>query len=240
MNDNFLVAQDIRKIYENNGKEVKAVDGVSIQLRKGRSVAIVGPSGAGKSTVMHMLGGLDKPTTGNVILDGVDIYKLPDKARASIRNTRIGFVFQFYHLLNEFTALENVMMPGMIKGHKTQEHKSTRYKIRDAAMDALKLVGLADRMNHKPGELSGGESQRVAIARAIINEPEILLCDEPTGNLDSKTSESVYELLFGLKSRTGLALIIVTHDERLPGKTDDIIRLKDGKVIPSVLAAFSV
>lgn len=221
MNDNFLVARDIRKTYETNGKEVNAVGGISIQLRKGRSVSIVGPSGAGKSTLMHILGGLDKPTSGNVILDGVDIYGLPDKARASIRNKRIGFVFQFYHLLNEFTALENVMMPGLIKGQGVSEK----------AIKALELVGLADRMKHKPGELSGGESQRVAIARAIINEPEILLCDEPTGNLDSKTSESVYELLFGLKSRIGLTLVIVTHDERLPGKTDDIIRLKDGKVV---------
>ena len=220
MNDIFFAAQDIRKIYATNGKEVKAVDGISVQLRKGRSMAIVGPSGAGKSTLMHILGGIDKPTSGNVILDNVDIYKLPDKARASIRNKRIGFVFQFYHLLNEFTALENVMMPAMIKGQG----------MREKATEALRIVGLADRMNHKPGELSGGESQRVAIARAIINEPEILLCDEPTGNLDSKTSESVYELLFGLKSRIGLTLVIVTHDERLPGKTDDIIRLKDGKV----------
>ncbi len=220
MNDNFLVAHDLHKIYEHNGKKVKAVGGINIRLMKDRSVAIVGPSGAGKSTLMHILGGLDKPTSGNVILDGVDIYKLPDKARASIRNKRIGFVFQFYHLLNEFTALENVMMPGLIKNQN----------LKDMARDALEAVGLTDRANHKPRELSGGESQRVAIARAIINEPEILLCDEPTGNLDSKTSESVYELLFGLKSRIGLTLVIVTHDERLPGKTDDIIRLKDGKV----------
>ena len=229
MNDNFLVAQDIRKIYDNNGKEVNAVDGISVNLIKGRSVAIVGSSGAGTSTLLHILGGLDKPTSGHVILDNVDMYKLQDSERAYIRNERIGFVFQFYHLLNEFTALENVMMPGLIEcqGAKVPKCQS----VRDRAVDALKAVGLADRMKHKPGELSGGESQRVAIARAIINSPEVLLCDEPTGNLDSKTSESVYELLFGLRSSIGLTLVIVTHDERLTGRTDDIIRLKDGKVV---------
>ena len=192
-------------------------------------MAIIGPSGAGKSTLLHILGGLDKPTSGRVIFDTADIYELPDKGRAYIRNRRVGFVFQFYHLLSEFTALENVMMPGLIKGH--QVTRSPGHRIRDAAKHALKVVGLEHRLNHRPSELSGGESQRVAIARAIINEPELLLCDEPTGNLDSKTSESVYELLFGLKSRIGLTLVIVTHDERLPGKTDDIIRLKDGKVV---------
>ena len=227
MNDNFLIAQDIQKVYENNGKEVRAVNGITIKLIKGRSVAIVGQSGAGKSTLMHMLGGLDKPTFGKVILDNVDIYKLHDKERAYIRNKRIGFVFQFYHLLNEFTALENVMMPGFIKSTSAGDRGQG---IRDTAVNALKLVGLGDRMNHKPGELSGGESQRVAIARAIINEPEILLCDEPTGNLDSKTSESIYELLFGLQSKIDLTLVIVTHDERLSLKTNDIIRLKDGKL----------
>ena len=228
MNDNFLVAQDIRKIYDNNGKEIKAIDGVSVKLIKGRSVAIVGSSGAGKSTLLHILGGLDKPTSGHIIFDNVDIYKLQDKKRSCIRNECISFVFQFYHLLNEFTSLENVMMPSMMKRY---DIRYTIYDIRKRALTALKSVGLADRADHKPGELSGGESQRVAIARAIINSPEVLLCDEPTGNLDSKTSESVYELLFGLRSSIGLTLVIVTHDERLTGRTDDIIRLKDGKVV---------
>jgi lipoprotein-releasing system ATP-binding protein len=220
MNDAFILAREVCKTYKDDGKKVKAVDGISVALKKGRSVAILGPSGAGKSTLLHILGGLDKPTSGHVLLDNVDIYKLPDKERARIRNKRVGFVFQFYHLLSEFTSLENVMMPGLINGQK----------VKDKAVNALKLVGLADRMNHKPSELSGGESQRVAIARAIINEPEILLCDEPTGNLDSKTSESIYELLFSLKSRIGLTLIIVTHDEQLSRKTEDMVRLKDGKI----------
>ncbi|MFA6321341.1 MAG: ABC transporter ATP-binding protein [Candidatus Omnitrophota bacterium] len=227
MNDIFLSAHDIHKIYKDAGKKVKAVDGISLDIKKGRSVAILGPSGAGKSTLLHMLGGLDKPTSGHIMLDTVDIYKLPDKGRAYIRNKRFGFVFQFYHLLSEFTALENVMMPALIEGQGAGGKYSV---VKDKAVNALKLVGLAGRMNHRPSELSGGESQRVAIARAIINEPEILLCDEPTGNLDSKTSESIYELLFGLKSKIGLTLVIVTHDERLSSKTEDILRLKDGKI----------
>jgi lipoprotein-releasing system ATP-binding protein len=231
MNDGLLVAHDVRKIYRNGRKEVKAVDGVSLQLKRGRSAAIIGPSGAGKSTLLHMLGGLDRPTSGRVIMDGADIYKLSDKMRARIRNERVGFVFQFYHLLPEFTALENVMMPGLIKGDAVQGRPALGAgNMTVLAKNALKLVGLAHRINHKPSELSGGESQRVAIARAIINSPEMLLCDEPTGNLDSKSSESIYELLFSLQAKTGLALVIVTHDEHLSRKTDDIILVKDGKI----------
>ncbi|MFA5143945.1 MAG: ABC transporter ATP-binding protein [Candidatus Omnitrophota bacterium] len=230
MNEDFVIAaRDIRKIYSNDGKEVRAVDGVSVNLKASRSLAIAGPSGAGKSTFLHILGGLDRPTSGHVVLDNADIYKLPDRERARIRNTKIGFVFQFYHLLPEFTALENVMMPLLMK----HEIRNTKYEIRERAAGALKLVGLAKRLNHKPSELSGGESQRVAIARAVINSPELLLCDEPTGNLDSKTSESIYELLFGLEKTLGVALAIVTHDENLSRKTDDILRLKDGKIHPA-------
>ena len=227
MNSEFLTAQNISKAYKNNGKEVRAVDGVSAHLKKGRSVTILGPSGAGKSTLLHLLGGLDRPTSGKILLDGIDINKLQDHERARIRNARVGFVFQFYHLLPEFTALENVMMPALIRGTGNGVRVT---EIKDRAADVLKIVGLANRICHKPSELSGGESQRVAIARAIINDPEILLCDEPTGNLDSKASESIYELLFGLKEKNGLTLAIVTHDERISTKTDDIIRLKDGKI----------
>ena len=227
MNDNFLSARDIHKTYRDEGGEVSAVNGVSLELKRSRSVAIVGPSGAGKSTLLHILGGLDKPTSGQIILDSADIYKLPDRERAKIRNKRIGFVFQFYHLLSEFTALENVMMPGLIQWTVDGGQWTV---VREKAANALKIVGLANRMSHKPSELSGGESQRVAIARAIINEPELLLCDEPTGNLDSKTSESIYELLFGLKDRSGITLVVVTHDERLSRKTDSLIRIKDGKL----------
>ncbi|MDO8525738.1 MAG: ABC transporter ATP-binding protein [Candidatus Omnitrophota bacterium] len=229
MNDSFFIARDVCKIYKDEGKKVRALEGINVELKKGRSTAFIGPSGAGKSTLLHILGALDRPTSGHILLDNVDIYKLPDKRRANIRNTRIGFVFQFYHLLHEFTALENVMMPGMIRGVPVS--RCAGLPVRERAENVLKVVGLANRMDHKPSELSGGESQRVAVARAIINEPEILLCDEPTGNLDSRASESIHELLFGLKEKIGLALVIVTHDERLSHKTDDIIRLKDGKIV---------
>jgi lipoprotein-releasing system ATP-binding protein len=202
------------------GKVVHAVDKVSFDLKSGASLCVLGASGAGKSTLLQMLGGLDFPTTGNVMLDGIDIYKLSDKERARIRNRRIGFVFQFYHLLPEFSAIENVMLPAMIG----------RRNVKDKAVGILKSVGLTGRAAHKPGELSGGESQRVAIARALINDPEILLCDEPTGNLDSATSGAIYQLLFDIKSKSGTALVIVTHDENLSKRADSVLRLKDGRI----------
>jgi lipoprotein-releasing system ATP-binding protein len=221
MSDVILSLRDLSKSYRMGGKEVRAVDKVSFDLAPGASVCVTGPSGAGKSTLLQLVGGLDFPTTGNVMLDGIDIYKLSDKERAGIRNKRIGFVFQFYHLLPEFSAIENVMLPAMISGRKAKEK----------AIGILKSVGLADRTAHKPGELSGGESQRVAIARALINDPEILLCDEPTGNLDSATSESIYQLLFDIKLNSGTALVIVTHDDSLSERTDSVLRLKDGRVV---------
>ncbi len=226
----FLLAHGLCKVYRDAGKKVRAVDGIDLALKKGSSTAVLGPSGAGKSTLLHMLGGLDRPTSGQVILDGINVYKLTEKERAHIRNIRLGFVFQFYHLLPEFSALENVMLPGLIN---IRNAKNTLKDIRLRAEQTLKLVGLAGRIHHKPSELSGGESQRVAIARAIINKPDVLLCDEPTGNLDSKTRESIYELLFGLKSMTGLTLVIVTHDEGLSGRTDKTVRMVDGRIQPS-------
>lgn len=221
MSDVILSSRDLSKSYRMGGKEVRAVDKVNFDLAPGASVCVIGASGAGKSTLLQLLGGLDFPTTGNVRFDGIDIYKLSDKERARIRNKRIGFVFQFYHLLPEFSAIENVMLPAMIGGRKAKEK----------ALGILKSVGLADRAAHKPGELSGGESQRVAIARALINDPEVLLCDEPTGNLDSATSESIYQLLFDIKSNSGTALVIVTHDDNLSKRTDSALRLKDGRIV---------
>jgi len=221
-----LTVKDLHKVYRRGHKEVRAVNGIDLEIKSGSSVAIVGPSGAGKSTLLHMMGALDKPTSGKVLLEGKDMYRLPDRERAIMRNERIGFVFQFYHLLSEFTALENVMMPALINS----EAQGTRSEIRKRAVEALKSVGLEPRMDHLPSRLSGGESQRVAIARAIINEPQVLLCDEPTGNLDSNTSESIYEILFGLKEKSGMTVVMVSHDEKLVSRVDSTIRLKDGKL----------
>jgi len=218
--DAIIIAENVRKIYKSGRKEVRAVDGIDLRINREETAAIIGPSGAGKSTLLHILGGLDTPTSGRVLFGDSDLYRLSDSRRAAIRNQRIGFVFQFYYLLPEFTALENVMMPGLIRGQG----------IKEKAKSILESVGLRDRMGHRPAELSGGESQRVAIARALINEPEVLLCDEPTGNLDSKTSESIYELLFSLKSRSKISLVIVTHDEKVSQRTSRTIRIKDGRV----------
>jgi len=227
MNDILLTVKDIHKIYRNGAKEIRAVNGVSLEITKGESLAIVGPSGAGKSTLLHMLGGLDKPTSGKILLDNTDIYKLPDKDRASIRNKRIGFVFQFYHLMSELTALENVMLPMLISGVGSR----AKGQVTEKAKSILKSVELSDRISHLPSRLSGGEMQRVAIARALINEPEILLCDEPTGNLDSKTSESIYRLLLELKTNINTTLIVVTHDKEIASKLDKTLHIKDGKIV---------
>ena len=227
MSKRSLVAKDLHKIYRRGHKEVRAVNGIDLEIKAGSSVLIVGPSGAGKSTLLHMLGALDKPTSGKIMLDDADLYRLPDKERAIVRNSKIGFVFQFYHLLSEFTALENVMMPALMNFGTM--HNNVR-GVRKRAADILESVGLEHRIDHLPSRLSGGESQRVAIARAIMNEPQLLLCDEPTGNLDSNTSESIYEILFGLKAKNGMTIVIVSHDEKLVSKVDSTVRLKDGKL----------
>lgn len=228
MSDVIIAAYKLRKAYRAGSREVRAVDGLDIFIRSGRSVSIVGPSGAGKSTLLHLLGGLDKPTDGSVLIDGLDIYRFSDAERSRLRNSRIGFIFQFYHLMPELSALENVMLPALIRGKRPC---SPAAKLKERARQILVRVGLEERMRHRPGELSGGESQRVAIARALINEPEILLCDEPTGNLDSGTSESILDLLFDLRSSSNTALVIVTHDQAISARTDEVIRLRDGKVV---------
>lgn len=220
-----LIAKNIRKTYRSGAKEVKAVDGLSLELRPGSSLAVIGPSGAGKSTLLHLLGGLDRPTSGQVLIDGADIYAMSDKGRAHVRNRQVGFVFQSYHLLPEFTAIENVILPALVGA------RSKGQGARERAKQLLRSVGLADRIDHRPGELSGGESQRVAIARALMNAPGVLLCDEPTGNLDSATSGAIYDLLFGLKASSGMSLLIVTHDENLSARTDAVLRMRDGRAV---------
>ena len=211
----------LSKIYRNGAKEVRAVDVIDLKIDRGEFFVIMGPSGAGKSTLLHLLGGLDRPTGGGVWLSGMDLYAISDAQRARIRNEKIGFVFQFYHLLPEFTALENVMLPALIKGRQA----------RPRARMLLESVGLLDRLDHKPSELSGGESQRVAIARALMNEPEVLLCDEPTGNLDSGTGRGVLSLLEEINKKNGLTLVIATHDESLKERADSAAHIKDGKVV---------
>jgi lipoprotein-releasing system ATP-binding protein len=221
MNDPLISAASVTKVYDSGPKKVTAVDGINLKIDKGETIAIVGPSGAGKSTLLHLLGGLDRPTSGSIRIDGEDIYSKRDAARSRVRSSKIGFVFQSYHLLPEFTALENVMMPALIR-------RDSDARVR--AKTLLDSVGLADRMDHRPGELSGGESQRVAIARALVNDPAVLLCDEPTGNLDSKTSGAIYELLAGLRSDSSISVIIVTHYESISSRSDRTIRMKDGRI----------
>ena len=187
-------------------------------------MAIVGPSGSGKSTLLNMIGILDTPTSGTITLDGVDITKASEKERSKMRNQKLGFIFQYHHLLPDFNAVENVMMPPLINGIKPANAKAKACKM-------LKEVGLGERINHRPRQLSGGENQRVAIARALANNPDIVIGDELTGNLDSKTSEKIYELVRKLNREYNQTFILVTHDERMAEKTERIVRLVDGKII---------
>lgn len=221
MSEYLLEAHALHKVYRNGEAELHVLKGIDLTIEKGRIISIVGPSGAGKSTLLHLLGGLDVPTSGEVILKGMDLYKLDDEKRAKVRNEMLGFVFQFYHLLPEFTALENVVLPVLIKGMPKKGAS-------DYAKKLLEDVGLGERLNHKPSELSGGEHQRVAIARALVNEPEIVFCDEPTGNLDSKTGSDIQELLWRINREKDETLIIVTHDEKIARQADRIIYIEDG------------
>lgn len=196
--------------------------GVSLSIAKGEFVALVGPSGAGKSTLLHILGGLDIPTQGKVLLDGKDLYGHDDRQLSGIRRKRIGFVFQFYHLLQEFTALENVMMPALIAP------RADPFACRQKAQTLLALAGLSQRSSHFPSELSGGEKQRVAVVRALMNEPELLLCDEPTGNLDSQTGEEIMALIKGIAARQQMTTLVVTHNQELARRADKVYSLRDG------------
>jgi len=224
MSEPLLEVVDLCKSYGAGESRVDVLKGISIKLGKGETVALLGASGAGKSTLMHILGALDRPTSGRVFYEGEDIFTKSETQLATFRNRKIGFVFQFHHLLPEFTALENVMMPAMINGTAKNDALS-------AARTILGEVGLAHRVTHKPGELSGGEQQRVAVARALVLQPQVLLADEPTGNLDMKTSESIHDLFEELHCSRGLSIMVVTHNERLAARTMRQIRLLDGKVL---------
>jgi lipoprotein-releasing system ATP-binding protein len=224
MSEPLLETVDLCKSYGTGESKVDVLKGISIKLGKGETVALLGASGAGKSTLMHILGALDRPTSGSVRYAGEDIFAKSESQIASFRNRAIGFVFQFHHLLPEFTALENVMMPALINGTSKKEALSS-------ARSILGEVGLGHRVTHKPGELSGGEQQRVAVARALVMKPQLLLADEPTGNLDMKTSESIHELFEELHRSRGLSIMVVTHNERLAARTMRQIRLLDGRVL---------
>ncbi len=219
-------AKNIWKVYSELSKPLEVLKGVNLKIDEGEVVSIVGPSGAGKSTLLHILGGLDVPTKGIVTIEGQDIYKGTDKIRAKLRNNHIGFVFQFYHLLPEFTALENVILPALIKANK----KSIKF-FKDTGLAYLAKVGLLDRKDHKPYQLSGGEQQRIAIARALINEPKIILCDEPTGNLDSQNGREIIQLLMELNKKNAQTVVIVTHDQSIAKMSHRIISMKDGRLI---------
>lgn len=218
----LIQAQNIFKSFGMGTKRLEVLKGIHLVFSQGEKAAIVGASGVGKTTLLHILGALDRPTSGKVLYEGKDIYALESKHLALFRNREIGFVFQFHHLLPEFNALENTMMPCLIR-RLTKEESASR------AEAILSLVGLKERLLHKPGELSGGEQQRVAVARALVLEPKVLLADEPTGNLDGKTGESVFDLLLEINRIKGVTLIVVTHNLQLAEKLSRQIRLVDGK-----------
>ena len=218
-----LEAIDLHKTYFDGKTPLHVLRGVNLKINRADLLAVIGPSGAGKSTLLHLLGGLDTPSKGKVILDEKELYGIGERQRARIRNEKIGFVFQFYHLLGEFTALENVLLPGLILKVRSKELKRR-------AQGLLEDVGLGMRMNHRPSQLSGGEQQRVALARALINEPDIVFCDEPTGNLDSENGERILELILKLNKTKGRAFVIVTHEERIVERVDKRIYIRDGVI----------
>lgn len=213
---------DIKNITKSFGS-LQVLKGIDLHIGKGEVVSIVGPSGAGKTTLLQIIGTLDKPDGGEISIDGVDVRKLSQKKLADFRNKHIGFVFQFHQLLPEFTAIENVMIPAFIAGMSKSEAKKR-------AMELLDFLGLADRAKHKPNELSGGEKQRVAVARALVNNPSVILADEPSGSLDTKNKAELHQLFFDLRDKMGQTFVIVTHDEALASITDRTIKMIDGKL----------
>ncbi len=220
-----LQAQALHHNYQLGKTKIQVLNGIDLAVNPGDFIAITGPSGAGKSTLLHLLAGLDVPVQGDVLWQGKSLVTMNDAQRAAFRSHQIGIVFQFYHLVPELNALENVMLPGLVSG---QGFSSA---LKDKANEALKAVGLADRVKHKPSALSGGELQRAAIARAIVNDPEVLLCDEPTGNLDSLNGEAIMDILLQLKESRNRSLVIVTHHDSIAQRAQQHVRLKDGCIV---------
>lgn len=215
---------DLYKSFPMGGRELVVLSNINLHIQRGELIAIVGASGAGKSTLLQILGTLDRPTKGTVSFDGQDLFQLSEQQQAEFRNKRVGFVFQFHHLLPEFTALENACLPAMIQ----------KRDLADVAGNATKLlseVGLGDRLHHKPGELSGGEQQRVSVARALMQQPDLVLADEPTGNLDTHTGEALFALLRQLNRSHGTTFVIVTHNDKLSAQADRIVSMQDGMIV---------
>lgn len=231
----IISARDLRKSFATAAGELQVLKGIRLDIEQGEIVGIVGASGAGKSTLLHVLGALERPSSGRVLYGETDIFSISRNALASFRNRTIGFVFQFHHLLPEFSAVENIMMPGLIGisesrgGSRRLQHE----QVRGRAEQLLKEFGLSERMRHRPGELSGGEQQRVAVARALILNPKVVLADEPTGNLDTQTGEELFDILIRLNREKGVTFVIVTHNESLSGRCHRIIRMEDGRVVES-------
>ena len=221
--NNIIAIRNLMKVYK-GGVDVVALDNINLNIKSGEFLAIVGPSGSGKSTLLNMIGLLDTPTSGKILLKGIDVTEISPNDRARLRNEELGFVFQYHHLIPEFTALENVMMPMLIAG----ENKT---KSKDQAKALLDDVGLGDRLDNRPNQLSGGQNQRVAVARALVNQPSVVIGDELTGKLDTKSSNRIYELLRDLNRKMNQTFILVTHDMVMAEKTDRILRIVDGKIV---------
>ena len=227
-NPQYIIdCEQITKSYDDGDLQVSVLENLNFRVEHGQSVSIVGASGSGKSTLLHLLGGLDKPTSGTVRLMGEDLSQLSQKAIGKLRNRYLGFVYQFHHLLPDFTALENVMMPLLIA-------RKSRAEAEEKALAMLDKVGLKQRVLHRPGELSGGERQRAAIARSLVTHPACLLADEPTGNLDRRNAQNVLDMLLELQSELGASLVVVTHDDELATRFDHVITMYDGKLVPQV------
>ncbi|MDP3111145.1 MAG: ABC transporter ATP-binding protein [Thermodesulfovibrionales bacterium] len=232
----MIEVQDLKKSFHPPAGELQVLNGINLSIKAGEMVAIMGASGVGKSTLLHILSALDRPSSGSILYEGTDVFSLDDNALAAFRNTSIGFVFQFHHLLPEFTALENVMMPGLIL--RSQSPSATRrggksevssQEIQEKAEKLLRELGVYERKNHRPGELSGGEQQRVAVARALILGPKVVFADEPTGNLDTHTGEELFKLLLELNKKEGITFVIVTHNESLSRQCHRVLEMVDGR-----------
>jgi lipoprotein-releasing system ATP-binding protein len=223
MTRTVLEARGVQKSFTQGPVTLEVLQGVMLSVEAAERIAIVGASGSGKTTLLQILGGLDRPTTGHVFVDGQDIHELSEDARGMLRNRALGFVYQFHHLLPEFSALENVAMPLLVRRTRVAEAK-------DKASEILERVGLGQRLTHRPYQLSGGERQRAAVARALVTEPKIILADEPTGNLDGANAESVFELMLELNRERGTSLVVVTHDMRLAGRMDRVYEIQAGRL----------